>query len=250
MRRTELGNPCNERLYERAVKALRREGAWVDAAGSDYVVRLSPDRRRRPALRLDEDLFRDLVRDPGLRPRPAGGWRLVGAASAGCSPHARPQPGRPGMAVEEVMAAPADGLTQPRRINRGESALLWLARRKDRSGRPFITGEELLAGERFRRDVETAGVIGRLTMDWRQTPPGSGQGGGLQTAERVQAAKTRVSAAVKAVGPQAAAVLERVCVAGSALRLVERELGLPARAGGRALKSALRRLVEHYGARS
>ena len=65
-----------ERLAERAGALLARPGAWLEAADGGYVVRAAADRRRRPALRLDEATFAALVEAPGLRPRTGGGWTL------------------------------------------------------------------------------------------------------------------------------------------------------------------------------
>jgi hypothetical protein len=85
-------------------------------------------------------------------------------------------------------------------------------------------------------------------MDWSGMPrSGSGGGARLDPAERARAAKARVASALAAVGPGLREMLERVCLAGSALEAAERGLGLPRRAGKTVLKLALGRLATHYG---
>ena len=51
---------------------LARPDAWIEPAEKDgrYRLRLSADRRRRPAMTLDEAAFRELAREPGLAPLP------------------------------------------------------------------------------------------------------------------------------------------------------------------------------------
>lgn len=58
----------------RAAALLARPGAWLEAAGEAYLVRVGTDRRRRPLLRLDEAAFAE--RALGL-PRRSGQTVLV-----------------------------------------------------------------------------------------------------------------------------------------------------------------------------
>jgi hypothetical protein len=44
------------------------------------------------------------------------------------------------------------GVRRPVVVNEGESPLGWLKSRKDRNGRPLISGEQHEAGERLRAD--------------------------------------------------------------------------------------------------
>ncbi len=228
---------------ERAVRALTRPGAFIEAVGAGYVVRLGPDRRRRAMLGFDEAAFRALVAGPGLRPRADGGWTLIPARPA----PPPPPPGRPGVIEGEREVMDAAGRLRRRRANFGESPLAWLARRKDAEGRPWLSPLEFAAGERLREDVHRCGLVGRLTMDWSAGPRASGgRGMGLDPAERGVAAKARVRAALAAVGPQLVPILERICVTGSALEAAERALGIPKRTGKTVLKLALQRLADHY----
>ena len=232
-----------ERLAARAAEALTRSGAFLEAVGETYVLRLSADRRRRPLLTLEETVFRRLIEEPGLKLRAQGGWI---AANAPASP--APPPGRPGVLIGARMVMEPDGARASRAANLGESPIAWLARRRGPDGRPWLTPQEAAAGERLRDDFQRAGTVGRLTMDWGGMGSG-GAGGGvrLDPAERARAAKARVAAALAAAGPGLKEMLERVCLAGSALEAAERNLGLPRRAGKTVLKLALGRLAAHYG---
>ena len=231
-----------ERAASRAASLLARAGAWLEPDGADYVVRAAADRRRRPSMRLDEAGFAALAAAPGLRPRPQGGWLLR-------APLARqtraPPAGRPGVVPGVRAVTEEGGRVATRAANLGESPLAWLARRRDPRGEAWLGAAELAAAERLRADVEAAGLIGRLTMRWDGQPRGGG-GVRVDPAERARAAKARVAAALEAVGPGLREMLERVCLVGSALEAVERELELPRRAGKTVLKLGLQRLAAHY----
>ena len=232
-----------DRLASRAAAALARPGAFLEAAGEGYALRAGPDRRRRPLMTLDEAGFRRLVEDQGLKARAGGGW-IIANAPAPPSPPA----GRPGVMLGECTVMEPDGARVVRAANLGESPIAWLARRRDSNGRPWLTPQEAAAGERLREDFHRAGTVGRLTMDWSGMPSAGGGGGvRLDPAERARAAKARVASALGAVGPGLKEMLERVCLAGSALEAAERGLGLPRRSGKTVLKLALTRLATHYG---
>jgi hypothetical protein len=236
-------NEAVERLAARAAGILSRPGAWLESADSLYLVRGSPDRRRRPLLKIDEPAFRALVAHPGLRPRPAGGYELAPTRTRAPAPPAA----RPGVREGERFIAEPDGRLVARKANLGESPIAWLASRRDANGEPFLTPAEAAAGERLRDDFHLAGTIGRLTMSWDAGPRAKGgRGPGIEPAERARAAKDRIARALAAVGPGLKEMLEHVCLAGTALDAAERSLGLPRRAGKTVLKLALQRLAAHY----
>lgn len=224
----------------RAARLLDRPGAWLAEAGAGYAVRLGPDGRRRPAMRLDGAVFAQLTREPGLAVRAEGGWRLVRGArpcppdrSTAVSPRKRPAAG------SGPPATPARG--------RSESALEWLARRKGPDGRPWLTAAERAAGERLQADWERSGTLGRLTMAWDAGPrSGGGRGPGSDPLEHGAAARARVRAALAAVGPELRGALEQVCLRGLGLADTEAALRLPRRTGKVQLKRALERLAAHY----
>lgn len=231
-----------DRMAARAAVMLARPGAWLDEGAGEYLVRASPDRRRKPLLRIGEGAFHALVREPGLRPRRDGGWSLAPARAP------EPPAARPGYREGERLVAEPDGRLVPRRANLGESPIAWLAGRKGPDGQPFLTAAEAAAGERLREDFHIAGVIGRLTMSWDAGPRSKGgRGPGLEPAERARAAKDRIARALAAAGPGLSEILEHVCLRATALEAAERSLGLPRRSGKAVLKLALGRLAAHYG---
>jgi hypothetical protein len=222
-----------ERLAGRAARLLRRPGALIEVKGLGYVVRFGP--RYRAMLTVDEAAFRVLAREPGLAARREGGWRLARTIV-----EAPPPPGRPGVIDGERTVVEEGGVRVALKANLGESPLAWLARRGG------LEPVEAAAGERLREDFQKAGTVGRLTMDWDAQPRSAGGGQRLEPALRARAAKDRIAAALAAVGPGLREILERVCLAETALQAAERELGLPRRAGKAVLKLALRRLAIHY----
>jgi hypothetical protein len=222
-----------ERLAGRAARLLQRPGALIEVKGLGYVVRFGP--RQRAMLTVDETAFRILARDGALAARREGGWRWVRPLAPPAPP-----PGRPGMIEGERVVIESSGQHVVLKANLGESPLAWLARRGG------LEPVEAAAGERLREDFQRAGSVGRLTMDWDAQPRSAGGGPRLDPALRARAAKDRIAAALEAVGPGLREMLERVCLAETALQVAERELGLPRRAGKTVLKLALQRLAIHY----
>jgi hypothetical protein len=223
-----------ERLAARAERLLRRPGALIEVLGLGYVVRFAP--RRRAMLTVDEAAFRALARDGALAARREGGWRLIKPMAP-----PMPPPGRPGVIEGERVVIEGSGEHVVLKANLGESPLAWLARRGG------LEPVEVAAGERLREDFQRAGSVGRLTMDWDAQPRSTGGGGPrLDPALRARVAKDRIAAALAEVGPGLREMLERVCLAETALQVAERELALPRRSGKTVLKLALQRLAVHY----
>lgn len=239
------------RTLERARALLDRPGAWLDQSGAAYPLRLGGDRRGRVVLTLDETAFRALVERPGLRRRDGGGWlpRPTPAANTSLSPGLAPSPpGRPGLIEGERAVMEADGRLTTRRANLGESPVAWLARRKDASGRPWLTPAEVAAGERLRLDGEIALSGPSLTMRWDALPrAGGGSSARVEPSDRALSASARVEAALAACGPRLRALVERVCIHGASLQLAEQDLSLRRRQGKTVLKQGLQALAEHYG---
>lgn len=228
---------------ERARRFLARRGAWLEPAGDRYLVRAGPDRRLRPLQRLGETEFLALARAPGLVVRRGGGWVLRRRGDDAPVP----PPGRPGLIEGERAVMEADGRLTRRRVNLGESPVMWLARRKAADGQPWLTAAEAAAGERLREDAELASLAPPVTQRWDGLPRrAGGTASPFAPALRTLRARDRVRAALDAAGPGLAEILERVCIHGSALRAVERQLGLEQRTGRALLKQALQRLAAHY----
>ena len=236
------------RMLERARSLLDRPGAWLDQSGGAYPLRLGGDRRGRVVLTLDEAAFRALVERPGLRRRDGGGWLPRPAPARNTSLSPAPPPGRPGLIEGERPVMEADGRLTTRLANLGESPVAWLARRKDASGRPWLSPAEVAAGERLRMDGQIALSGPSLTMRWDALPrSGGGSSARVEPTDRALSAGARVEAALSACGPRLRALVERVCIHGTSLQLAEQDLSLRRRQGKTVLKQGLQALAEHYG---
>lgn len=233
-----------ERSLARARSLLARPGAWLDPCEGGYRLRLHPDRRRRAAGLVDEAVFAELTRAPGVRPRAAGGFDAL--SEPGATAPSSPPPGRPGVIEGERTVVEADGRTAVRKVNLGESPVAWLLRRKDVHGRPFITEREAAAAERLREDFHQAALVGRLTQSFDPTPRAPGPSLPGDPTERALAARGRVNDALVFVGPGLREIVEAVCLHGTALEAAEDALHLPRRAGKAVLNLALRRLAAWY----
>lgn len=218
---------------DRAQALLAQPGAWLDRRGDAWLIRTGHDRRRRPLLQLEAGVVQALRRDPGLTPRGEGGWVLAGQAAT------------MGRWLEAADRVGPDGQRSCVMVNRGESPIAWLARRKGPDGQPFLTSLEAAAAERLREDFERAERHSRVTMDWTSPPRDRGARGPGHLPPATPA-RQRVRRALAEVGPGLREVLEEVCLYGSALQVAERSLGLPARTGRVRLKLALERLARHY----
>ncbi len=236
------------RMLERARSLLDRPGAWLDQSRGAYPLRLGGDRRGRVVLTLDETAFRALIERPGLRRRDGGGWLPRPTPDRNTSLSPSLPPGRPGLIEGERPVMEADGRLTTRRANLGESPVAWLARRKDASGRPWLTPAEVAAGERLRAEAEIALSGPSLTMRWDALPrSGGGSSARVEPSDRALSASARVEAALSACGPRLRALVERVCIHGTSLKLAEQDLCLRRRQGKTVLKQGLQALAEHYG---
>ena len=231
---------------DRARRMLARPDAWIEAVAPDrtYALRLTPDRRRRPALTLDEATFRILIETPGLRRRPGGGWQARTAAL----PQSTPAIGSPGRIEGERLLMEADGRVRRVRANLGHSPIQWLASRRDAEGRPGLTPAEVASGERLRSEAEIALSGPSLTMRWDALPrSGAGSAARVEPGDRALNAADRVRRALAACPPDTRAVLDHICIRGQTLQLAEQACGMRRRTGREALRRGLRALAEHYG---
>lgn len=139
--------------------------------------------------------------------------------------------------------------SRPALVNDAESPLAWLARRKGVGGQPFLTPAQVEAGERFRRDVEQAQILQRVTANWEASGGAAqhGPGAGLAVTEIAMDARRRLDRAYDAAGPELAGLLIDVCGYLKGLEMVESERGWPARSAKVVLKIALDRLARLYG---
>lgn len=133
--------------------------------------------------------------------------------------------------------------------NIGNTPLSWLLKRKDKSGKAYITYEHLEAGEKLSQDFEYSGLLPKTTGFYDGVPISGKSKGGWQAlcpTERQLAAKGRVNKALDFVGPGLSDILVRVCCFHEGLEQAERQLVWPTRSGKLVLKMALERLVEYY----
>jgi hypothetical protein len=137
---------------------------------------------------------------------------------------------------------------RPTLVNESESPLAWLARRKNRDGRSFLDSAQLEAGERFRRDIEQAQLLQRVTANWEASINAARRGADFSAISEVAIdARQRLVRAFDAVGPEMAGLLTDVCGYLKGLEIVESERGWPARSAKVVLRIALDRLARHYG---
>ena len=135
-------------------------------------------------------------------------------------------------------------------VNRAESPLALLWRRRGKDGAAFLTASEFRAGERLRLEYSRGNIMPRLGVNW-----GAAAGGGRKLGEvngigdltdAALDARQRVETALTAVGPEHAGVLVDVCCFLKGLERVEAERQWPARSAKVVLKSALGALARHY----
>lgn len=128
-----------------------------------------------------------------------------------------------------------------------ESPLVWLARRRARSGGVLIEPHQLQAGERLRRDFTVADLMPHTGINWSSPMSGGGGGSGSGPTDTMTDARRRVHRALDAVGPEFSGLLLDVCCFLKGLEDVERERRWPSRSAKIVLRLALDRLARHYG---
>lgn len=160
------------------------------------------------------------------------------AASGKLSDH------RPVRPEGDDMAAPP----QLRFHNEAESPLSWLRSRKDKAGKPLISDQQFMAGERLRQDYERATLGPRVTASWEAPVGGRSQRApGHEMTDAIIAARERYHKALEAVGPELAGILVQVCCLAAGIEQAERILELPQRSGKAVLGLSLNALARHYG---
>lgn len=158
-----------------------------------------------------------------------------------------------------VTLTPEQRQRAARRAAHGETPLAILARRRGRDGRPFLSAGLVAAGERLREDFELARVPSDLcgraeggrevwnpleALDMTSVLPAPRS----NFPQGPDAAKARVMAALRQLGPGLADVALRCCCYLEGLERAERRMGWSARSGKVVLRIALERLDAHYAA--
>lgn len=135
------------------------------------------------------------------------------------------------------------------RVNLGESPVTVLGRRREKDGRPFLEPGLVEAAERLREDFELAQMGPRVAQNWERFLTGGDRGGFANEAGLAQgprAARDRVAAALRDLGPGLGDVALRVCCFLEGIEAAERRMGWAARSGKIVLRIALQRLRRHY----
>lgn len=233
---------------ERQILTLIAEGEAVveDAAGATLRV-TGPTGLRR--MRVDPGRLAAWMSDGVLRLEagPPASLRITAAGRARLR-RAETRPEIDGFRMQHGDIADLGDRAAPRLVDRAESPLTRLARRRDRGGRSYLSPARLAAGERLRADFTLARMMPSLTSNWSIGRVQGGRGGGLSDlTDRAVAARTRVDAALAAVGADLGGVLMDVCCFLKGLETVESERRWPVRSAKVVLDIALGRLADHYG---
>lgn len=156
-----------------------------------------------------------------------------------------------GRADIQVTALAQSGSLAPRRSRYGhvDSPVAVLARRRDKSGKPFLESANVQAADWLREDyvraqleeveIETAQAL-LAALDTR-TIPGSNLG-----LPGTKAARRRVSDVLRDLGPGLGDVTLRCCCRLEGVEAAEQALGWSARSGKIVLRIALQRVTRHY----
>ena len=166
------------------------------------------------------------------------------------------------MAMAEAPAGFAPALASPNledqaesedrrklRYNLAESPLTVLARRRDKNGESFLNEDLVRSGERLREDFELAQMGEEMSQNWeRFLAPAPQKAGDEESATGYgpDAAKARVIAALRDLGPGLSDVALRCCCYLEGLESAEKRMGWSARSGKIVLRIALQRLKRHY----
>ncbi len=240
-----------ERQVRIILQRLLKVGGWLACREGRWGLHSPRNGHGRPVMEPPAEIVDAMIGAALLREK-GGRWRPTKAATDWLCAR-MPMAQQMHKARETRDIVDPDGLR--RRVEAAaESPLEWLARRKGRDGRPFISATQFAAGERLRRDYE-AGMRGpRVTASWDGAFAASERRrvrarphDGIDVSERAMAARERVHAALDAVGEELAAILLEVCCLSRGMEAAERRLGWPRRSGRLVLRIALQRLAEHYG---
>lgn len=129
-------------------------------------------------------------------------------------------------------ASSVQRLKRPR-YSDAETPVSVLARRKDKTGKPFLTAAQVAAADRLRTDYVLA-----------ELQPQSGDY--INQNASVQAAKERLDDALTTLGAGLSDVALRVCCMLEGVEAAEKSLGWSARSAKIVLRIALQQLVRHY----
>lgn len=219
-----------------AKPVMRVNGMWVTGLLAARWIEV--DRREKRSIRY-------VISDEGRRALHRAGHRLTEAKRPSRKDHR--------IEAEKHFRCPATKRMVKAKVNLGESPLGWLARRKKADGSPFLSGDEIAAGERLRADFEAAQMGPNVTQDWRRFIAPIDGGRSCSAQERAvgssaEDARRRLFDALDYLGPDLSDAAFRTCCFLHGLECVESEMGWSARSGKVVLRIALRRLAKFYAA--
>ncbi len=149
-----------------------------------------------------------------------------------------------------LFAAPAQTRRRSSRASSlADTPVTALARRRDPKGAPYLEPPLVRAAERIQDDYELAQMEPRITANWDDFLTAGVSGPGLVPDPALQggaAARERVSAALRALGPGLGDVVLECCCRLKGLEAAEKKLGWSARSGKIVLRIALQRLSAYY----
>ena len=250
-----------ERELAREVRRLFRRfgepGAYVTRLPEgDYGLFVARNRWRRPVLKLEARIWRDMeTRDLVTRSAEGDNAAIWKPSEVGEAFFRRMEAAAdPFQGQHRALAqAPHPDPDERQRVtvNEGESPLGWLRRRKGADGRPLIDASAYEAGERLRRDFTLGRMAARVTADWSMALAPGGKVRAprdpAEVSDHALAARERLSKALAAVGPGLSEPLYYLCCELEGLEAVERRFGWPPRSGKVVLQISLARLADHYG---
>ena len=216
------------------LRRLVRSQGYLLESGTEWCLYTRTNNYARPVDRLAWQQVKALLDKGHLVARLAGGLEPLGVKLEKSGRFTDHRPPR----LEEARVP---------QINDAESPLAWLRSRKDKAGRPLISVEQFMAGERLRGDYERACLERRVTAAW-DLP--AGRKGGNSAADLTDAALTarqNLNDALDDVGPELASILIQVCCLAAGIEQAERVLDLPQRSGKAVLSLGLTALARHYG---
>lgn len=227
------GGKSNDDTKGLLQRLIRSQGYLLES-GTEWCLYSQTNNYARPLDRVAGQPVKTLQEKGHLVPRPTGGLEplSIKLEKSGRSTDHRP------LRLEEARVP---------QLNEAESPLAWLRSRKDKAGRPLISVEQFMAGERLRGDYERACLERRVTAAW-DLP--AGRKGGNSAADLTDAALTarqNLNDALDEVGPELASILIQVCCLSAGIEQAERILDLPQRSGKAVLGLGLTALARHYG---
>lgn len=222
---------------------LLEDRAWFGPARSQGDVPLIVDRDgvERTVMIIEAPLMKRLA-DSGWLTGPPTAPKV---SAAGHRWYQRACARRAGAFSAETVQMP-DGAQNAVWVNKRESPLDWLRRRRDGRGVPLLGAAEYAAGCRLRADFTYAGLSPRMSVDWAAVRVDAAGRDPAVLSDGQLDARQRFRCAIDAAGPECAALLIDICCFLIGLDEAEKKRGWPRRSGRIALSIGLARLARHY----